>query len=131
MGRPTPPRPPRAHPQGDRPGDFNLPKAQPGDPIFDALTARGLTLPPHSTRIASTIATDAQYDQVAFFPGESAADFTGQAGAFDFDGALFAELWRTRSREDFLAYLRFHLSDHGPILATRLERTPCDAASSH
>jgi endonuclease/exonuclease/phosphatase family metal-dependent hydrolase len=96
-------------------GDFNLPKAQPGDPIFDALTARGLTLPPHSTRIASAIATDAQYDQVAFFPGESANDFTGQAGVFDFDGAVFAQLWRTHPREDFLAYVRYHLSDHRPL----------------
>ncbi|HEV2070903.1 MAG TPA: hypothetical protein VGR26_14015, partial [Acidimicrobiales bacterium] len=27
-------------------GDFNLPKAEPGDPVFEALTSRGLHLPP-------------------------------------------------------------------------------------
>lgn len=50
-------------------GDFNLPKVQKGDPIYDALVARGLSLPEHSTQIGSSIATDSHYDRVAFFPG--------------------------------------------------------------
>lgn len=93
-------------------GDFNLPKAKPGDPIFDALTARGLHLPQHSTEIGSSIATDSHYDQIAFFPGESMSDFTGRSGVFDFDGAIFRELWETRTQEDFLAYVRYYISDH-------------------
>ena len=44
-------------------GDFNLPKAEPGDPIYETLTDRGLHLPEHSTQIGSTIQTDSHYDQ--------------------------------------------------------------------
>jgi hypothetical protein len=97
-------------------GDFNLPKAAPGDPIFDQLTGRGLRLPPHSTEIGSTIATDSHYDQIAYFPTETDAEFEGM-GVFDFDGALFRTLWQSRGREDFLAYLRYYISDHRPLWA--------------
>jgi endonuclease/exonuclease/phosphatase family metal-dependent hydrolase len=93
-------------------GDFNLPRAEPGDPVYDALTRRGLRLPPHSTEIGSSIARDKHYDQIAFFPGPNGEQAFEQVGVFDFDGAVFASLWRTRSRADFLAYLRYHLSDH-------------------
>ena len=98
-------------------GDFNLPKAQPGDPIYEALTRRGLHLPQHSTQIGSNLNSDSHYDQVAFFPGETASDFTGRSGVFDFDGAVFARLWATRGRADFQAYVRYHLSDHRPLWA--------------
>ena len=95
-------------------GDFNLPKLTPGDPVFEALTRRGLELPRHSTDIGSSIATASHYDQIAFFPGETRSDFTGRSGVFDFDGALFRTLWQspTRTREDFFAYLRYYISDH-------------------
>jgi endonuclease/exonuclease/phosphatase family metal-dependent hydrolase len=98
-------------------GDFNLPRTEPGDPIYDALTKRGLQLPPHSTKIAASIASDAQYDQIAFFPGDTQQDFTGQIGVFDFDGAVFAHLWATKTRQEFLAYVRYYLSDHRPLWA--------------
>ncbi|GAF80379.1 unnamed protein product [marine sediment metagenome] len=93
-------------------GDFNLPNAEPGDPIYEALTRRGLHLPDHSTGIGSAIATDNHYDQIAFFPGETQNEFTGRSGVFDFDGALFRTLWQTRGRKDFLAYMRYYISDH-------------------
>jgi endonuclease/exonuclease/phosphatase family metal-dependent hydrolase len=97
-------------------GDFNLPKVDPADPIYAALTARGLALPPHSTQIGSAIASDSHYDQVAFFPGDTAADFE-QAGVFDYDGAAFRDLWTTRPQADFLAYCRYYISDHRPLWA--------------
>ena len=95
-------------------GDMNLPKVEVGDPIYDALTARGLHIPEHSTQIGSSIASDNHYDQVAFFVGETQDDFV-QAGVFDFDGALFKELWESRPRDDFLAYMRYYVSDHRPL----------------
>ncbi len=98
-------------------GDFNLPKAEPGDPVYEALTARGLHLPEHSTRIGSTIQTDNHYDQVAFFPGETQEEFTGNSGVFDFDGVLFRTLWDDRSPEEFFAYARYYVSDHRPLWA--------------
>jgi len=98
-------------------GDFNLPKAEPGDPIYDALTKRGLQLPEHSTKIGSSIASDSHYDQIAFFPGETQDHFTGQAGVFDFDGAVFKTLYETVALGKFLAYVRYYISDHRPLWA--------------
>lgn len=96
-------------------GDFNLPKAQPGDPIYDALTRRGLHLPEHSTKVGSTIGTDNQYDQLAFFPGETQDEFTGNSGVFDFDSVLFRTLWEEHSHEEFFEYMRYYISDHRPL----------------
>jgi endonuclease/exonuclease/phosphatase family metal-dependent hydrolase len=100
-------------------GDFNLPKAAPGDRIFDALVALGLETPPHSSQIGSAIASDNQYDQIAFFPGTTKDRFTGQCNVFDFDGALFKELWSdpTRTPSQFRGYVRYHISDHRPLWA--------------
>jgi hypothetical protein len=39
---------------------------------------------------------------------------------FDFDGALFQDLWSTRTKAKFLSYVRYHISDHRPL---RLELT--------
>ncbi len=105
-------------------GDLNIPKAQPGDPIFTALTKRGLQVPLHSTRIASAIASDNQYDQIAFFPGRVKKRYQ-TSGVFDFDGAVFANYWREldqrhsidKARTLFCDYLRYHLSDHRPLWA--------------
>jgi endonuclease/exonuclease/phosphatase family metal-dependent hydrolase len=97
-------------------GDFNIPKVEPGDDIYKALTKRGLQLPQHSTRVASAIASDAQYDQVAFMPGP-AKDAYVSSGVFDYDGGIFARLWHDpqRSEADFKAYLRYYMSDHRPL----------------
>jgi endonuclease/exonuclease/phosphatase family metal-dependent hydrolase len=98
-------------------GDFNLPKAAPGDRIYDALVSFGLVVPPHSSQIASAIASDSQYDQIAFFPGPTHDRFTGESNVFDFDGALFQDLWQTRPPKQFLSYVRYHISDHRPLWA--------------
>lgn len=97
-------------------GDFNMPKSEPGDPIYGALTGLGLELPEHSTQIASSISTDANYDQIAFLPGTTQDAFTGLKGVFDFDGAIFPELWAGGANaSNFKAYLRYYLSDHRPM----------------
>jgi hypothetical protein len=36
---------------------------------------------------------------------------------FDFDGALFQDLWAQRTETQFRAYTRFHISDHRPLWA--------------
>lgn len=92
-------------------GDFNMPRAEPGDPIFEALTKRGLRIPDHSSQIGSSIATDNQYDQIAFFPGRTQQEFL-QMGIFDFDGALFRDLWNSHTQQEFNAFMRYHISDH-------------------
>jgi endonuclease/exonuclease/phosphatase family metal-dependent hydrolase len=98
-------------------GDFNLPQAEPGDPIYAALTKLGLQVPPHSSQIGSAIASDSHYDQIAFFPGDTQQHFTGAMNVFDWDGALFADLFKTHKLTDFHAYCRFHISDHRPLWA--------------
>ena len=97
-------------------GDFNMPKCQPGDPIFNALTKFGLELPEHSTQIASSIASDANYDQIAFMPGMTAECFTGSKGVFDFDTCVFPDLWQGgANKKNFKSYVRYYLSDHRPM----------------
>jgi endonuclease/exonuclease/phosphatase family metal-dependent hydrolase len=98
-------------------GDFNLPKATPGDRIFDALVSLGLEAPPHSSQIGSAIASDNQYDQIAFFPGATKDSFTGACNVFDFDGAVFQDLWAAKTPTQFRDYVRFHISDHRPLWA--------------
>ncbi len=94
-------------------GDFNIPQAEPGNPIYDALAQRGLVLPEHSTRMGSSIATDAQYDQIAFFP--SLKRKIQNSGVFDYDRNLFPRLWEMGTKRDFQAYCRYYLSDHRPM----------------
>jgi endonuclease/exonuclease/phosphatase family metal-dependent hydrolase len=96
-------------------GDFNLPKQEAGDAIYDALVSRGLHVPPHTSQIGSAIASDSYYDQIAFFPGPTNDRFTGAMNVFDFDGALFQDLWQQRPGSPFLSYVRFHISDHRPL----------------
>ena len=98
-------------------GDFNIPKVEPGDKIYSALRKRGLQRPPHSTQIASSIATDAEYDQIMFLPNKTNKEFTGKIGVFDFDGAIFVALWDKKTKTQFNAYLRYYLSDHRPLWA--------------
>lgn len=97
-------------------GDFNLPKVEPGDPIFKALTKRGLHLPQHSTETGSNLKGDQHYDQIAFFPGPTQRAFV-QSGVFDFDGAIFSTLWKNQGKRAFSQYVRYYISDHRPLWA--------------
>ncbi|CAG0941694.1 hypothetical protein ANRL1_00643 [Anaerolineae bacterium] len=97
-------------------GDFNMPKCEPGDPIFKALTRLGLELPEHSTQIASSISSDANYDQIAFLPQTTQQRFTGLKGVFDYDTVIFPDLWQNgTNQKNFRTYLRYYLSDHRPM----------------
>ena len=97
-------------------GDFNMPKCEPGDPIFDALTRLGLEVPQHSTQIASSISSDSKYDQIAFFPETTQRCFTGLKGVFDYDAVLFPALWQNgANQKNFRAFLRYYISDHRPM----------------
>lgn len=98
-------------------GDFNLPTVEAGDPIYEALTERGLVLPEHPTEVGgSSLGGHHHYDQMAFFPGET-SEFNQRIGPFDFDNAVFRGLWEADSPKRFLAYVRYYLSDHRPLWA--------------
>ena len=95
-------------------GDMNMPIAEVGDEVFDALHKRGLHIPPFQSRIGTTITEGKHYDQLAFFPGDAGEAYE-QDGVFDFDGAVFSDLWGARTPKEFEAFVRYHLSDHRPI----------------
>ena len=96
-------------------GDFNLKKADWGDPVWEMLGKRGLYLVPHSTYVGgSNINDDRPYDQMGFFPGP-VMEAVEESGVFDFDGAVFRTLWQQRSQADFATFVRYHLSDHRPL----------------
>ncbi|MDQ3758367.1 MAG: endonuclease/exonuclease/phosphatase family protein [Actinomycetota bacterium] len=98
-------------------GDFNLPQVKEGDPIFEALTQRGLKLPPHPSVVGGTsLGGHKHYDQIAFFPGET-EEFNQAIGVFDFDNCLFREHWNPAQPAPFLAYCRYYVSDHRPLWA--------------
>jgi endonuclease/exonuclease/phosphatase family metal-dependent hydrolase len=90
-------------------GDFNMPKVEIGDPIYDALLARGFEMPKHSTEIYSNITNDKHYDQVVFLPGMKSK--VSNSGSFDFDGALFPDLYQ-QSEKKHKVYTRYYISDH-------------------
>lgn len=93
-------------------GDFNIPKAEKGDSIYDALTKRGLSLPEHSTRQGSNLKSDKQYDQIAFVPRLKNKIIS--EGVFDYDTPLFPDLWN-KSEANFHRYCRYYISDHRPL----------------
>jgi endonuclease/exonuclease/phosphatase family metal-dependent hydrolase len=97
-------------------GDFNMPKRDATDPVFQALTAKGLELPTHTSEVGSNLAADKHYDQIAFFPGKT-KDCFRQLGVFDFDMAIFRTLWDdpNRSEADYRTYVRYYMSDHRPL----------------
>jgi endonuclease/exonuclease/phosphatase family metal-dependent hydrolase len=101
-------------------GDFNLPVSDESDAIFRALTRKGLHLPPHSTKVGgSNLNDDAQYDQMAVFPG-SMEEAIERTGVFDFDGAVFRDLWGPTAADQkrFRSYVKYYLSDHRPLWAS-------------
>ncbi|MHC4406249.1 MAG: endonuclease/exonuclease/phosphatase family protein [Planctomycetota bacterium] len=93
-------------------GDFNMPRVRPGDEIYDQLRDHGIQLPKHTTNLIGTnLAGDADYDEIAFFPSRTDEDFTDRMGVFDFDNALFQDLYE-QNEDRFFRYIRYYLADH-------------------
>lgn len=94
-------------------GDFNLPAAQAGDPIYDALTSRGLRLPPHTTRIPTNVSNNADYDQIAMTPG--IVSRITDIGVFEFDGAIFQSIYDSSASSYWRTCAKYYISDHRPL----------------
>lgn len=94
-------------------GDFNIPKIDSSDLVYKALIKRGLKLPKHSTKVYSNINNDKQYDKIAFLP--SIKSKITANGVFDFDSAVFPNLFQNQSAKNFKGYLKYYLSDHRPL----------------
>lgn len=102
-------------------GDFNIPASNLTDPFFKILTKHGLRLPKHTTNLVGTnLAGDSDYDQIAFFPSRTKEDFTDRMGVFDFDNALFPDLYDAADKakqKRFFQYIRYYVADHRPLWA--------------
>jgi endonuclease/exonuclease/phosphatase family metal-dependent hydrolase len=94
-------------------GDFNLPEATPGDPVFEALTKRGLRLPPHGTRIPTNVSNTSDYDQIAVTPGSMSKII--EIGVFDFDGAIFSNIHDPSKPGYWRSCAKYYISDHRPL----------------
>ena len=94
-------------------GDFNLPRAETGDPIYEALTRRGLSLPPHGTRIPTNVSDSADYDQIAVTPGLKSRVI--EMGVFDFDRALFSDIYDRNAPGYWRRCAKYYVSDHRPL----------------
>jgi endonuclease/exonuclease/phosphatase family metal-dependent hydrolase len=94
-------------------GDFNLPRLREGDPIYEALTRRGLSLPPHTTRIPTNVSNTADYDQIAVTPGLRTR--VVKKGVFDFDGAIFADIYDSSAPGYWRRCAKYYISDHRPL----------------
>lgn len=102
-------------------GDFNMPRVEKGDEIYDTLTQGGLQIPKYNTElVGSNLAGDKHFDELAFFPSRTAEDFSNRMGIFDFDKALFPDLWDYADKEKqkrFFQYVRYYIADHRPLWA--------------
>ncbi|WP_418315788.1 endonuclease/exonuclease/phosphatase family protein [Piscinibacter sakaiensis] len=98
-------------------GDFNIDRR--GDPLWQAFTSSGLTVPPALDTVRRSIFADPDqpqlgkfYDQIAWF-GEGSARLINleplAAGSFDFVPHLYRDLEMTR------ASLQYRISDHYPL----------------
>ncbi len=94
-------------------GDFNLPKLDANDKVYSALLAKGLQLPEHSSKIYSNLNDDKAYDQIAFLPGLKKQVIS--SGIFPFDNIVFADIFKTKTPEEFRSYVRYFISDHRPM----------------
>jgi hypothetical protein len=109
-------------------GDFNTPSEDDMElakEMLDDLRARGLYTPRYQadgqdllleTQIGTAVRSENHYDQLLFFPQNTESDLTAN-GVFDFDTAIFHDLWGSHSHTDFTSYVVWAISDHRPMWA--------------
>jgi endonuclease/exonuclease/phosphatase family metal-dependent hydrolase len=92
-------------------GDFNIPKASTSDRVGRQLLHYGMHLTPYGTQTGTNLAGSDHYDQIAFHPDHTGNKFTGNSGVFDFDKAVFRDIWQNHN-DHFRSFTKYHLSDH-------------------
>ena len=110
-------------------GDFNTPSEDDLDfaeAMLAELRRHGLWTPRYvkddgevamlETQLGTAVRSENHYDQLLFFPEATQADIEAK-GVFDFDGAVFSDLWQKRGKKDFNDFTIWALSDHRPLWA--------------
>ena len=111
-------------------GDFNLPHMTKDDPIYTIFQKYGIKTTRYATTIGSTLPGEKKkangeavdifhYDQIGFYKALKGIKF-GETNVFDFDSAVFSDLWKQyEGKKDrillFNEYVRYYLSDHRPL----------------
>lgn len=104
-------------------GDMNVPNMSKDESTLKALIKFGYKPVDYVTKTAgSNLGNDKTYDQMAFAPTGLKNKITNQ-GVFDFDNAIFKDLWKKLSSElsskkatsKFNSHVKHHFSDHRPL----------------
>ena len=104
-------------------GDMNVPSMDEDEPTFRELVRFGWKPVEFSTKVGGTnLGNNKTYDQMAFAPGPL-KNRTLAFGVFDFDNAIFTELWercaaqfpKSQAVGKFNKHVKHHLSDHRPL----------------
>ncbi len=102
-------------------GDFNMPEPEESDEICSELMNNGLAVPKHGTNLLGTnLAGDKHFDELAFFPAQTGSDYSNNMGVFDYDNAIFKDLWDDVDKNKklkFFQYIRYYIADHRPLWA--------------
>lgn len=93
-------------------GDFNIPKLKKSDPVGKQLTRFGMQSTMYGSFVGTNLSGRDQFDQIAFHPQYTQNKFTGNSGVFDFDKAIFRDIWEMYVLESFTDYVAYHISDH-------------------
>jgi endonuclease/exonuclease/phosphatase family metal-dependent hydrolase len=100
-------------------GDMNVPKMAPADPVFQRLLEFGMRPTKFSTHMGTNLSGVNHFDQITFLPTETATNVLAEEGVFDYDKAVFADLWAmtqgpnpTQTVAEFRRYCRYYISDH-------------------
>ena len=93
-------------------GDFNIPKLKKSDPVGKQLTRFGMQSTMYGSFVGTNLSGRDQFDQITFHPQYTQNKFTGNSGVFDFDKAIFRDIWEMYVLESFTDYVAYHISDH-------------------
>lgn len=93
-------------------GDYNIPKLKKADPVGKQLIRYGMQSTNYGSYVGTNLSGRDQYDQITFHPQHTRNKFTGASGVFDFDKAIFRDIWDTYVLESFTDYVAYHISDH-------------------
>lgn len=104
-------------------GDMNVPAMDPDESTYKELVRFGWQPVRYDTRTGgANLGNDKTYDQMAFAP-DSIQNRMLDFGVFDFDNAVFPELWdrciaelpKRRAISRFNSHVKHHISDHRPL----------------
>ncbi len=104
-------------------GDMNVPAMDPDESTYKEFVRFGWQPVQFVTKIGGTnLGNDKTYDQMAFAP-DSIQALIKDMGVFDFDKAVFTDLWddleatlsKSKAIAQFNRHVKHHLSDHRPL----------------